>query len=110
MDRAKVVDQRLPLMSFSLWTEEVTDVERALRVRCRSKIYMRLVLFDVKISLDVEDTSQKCGDAKSDHDGGMQTWSQAVTNTQVRDENLGNFYHKMMNISISRIPTFQRKL
>ena len=57
MDRAKVVDQRLPLMSFSLWTEEVTDV----------------VLFDVKISLDVEDTSQKCGDAKSDHDGGMQT-------------------------------------
>ena len=75
MDRAKVVDQRLPssLMSFSLWTEEVTDMERALRVRCRSKIYMRLVLFDVKISLDVEDTSQKCGDAKSDHDGGMQT-------------------------------------
>ena len=67
MDRAKVVDQRLPLMSFSLWTEEVTDVEHALRVRCRSKIYMRLVLFDVKISLDVEDTSQKCGDAKSDN-------------------------------------------
>ena len=66
MDRAKVVDQRLPLMSFSLWTEEVTDVERALRVRCRSKIYMRLVLFDVKISLDVEDTSQKC------HTVGMQ--------------------------------------
>ena len=33
MDCVRVVDQQLPLMSFSLWTEEVTEVECALRVR-----------------------------------------------------------------------------
>ena len=33
MNQASVVDQRLPLMSIFLWTEEQGRVERALRVR-----------------------------------------------------------------------------